>query len=59
VPDSGLAGLAALAPLGDFLEGVAFLLTLPFAGAPLPSLGAVLAVSAAVACSAVAPPFRR
>jgi hypothetical protein len=34
-PDSVLAGLAALAPLGDFLEGVAFLVAFPLPGAPL------------------------
>jgi hypothetical protein len=34
-PDSALTGFAVLATLGDFLARVAFLLDLPFAGAPL------------------------
>jgi hypothetical protein len=56
-PDSGLAGFAALSPLGDFLAGVVFLLAFPFAGAPLPPLGAAGAVSTALAAYAVADSF--
>src|SRR5216684_783869 len=53
-PDSFLAGLAPLAPLGAFFAGLAFLADLPFAGATWARRAPTRAFLVGFGCAAVA-----